>query len=305
MNTALAALPVFLISFLKLVIPARTWRRTCSTLLNRIAEFWINCNDTWVPKPEKVTWNNFDPGSLDESGSYLLTSNHQTWADIFLVQQLLNQRTPQIKFFLKQELIWVPIIGLCWWALDFPFMKRYSKSDLKKAPEKRGKDQATTIHACEKFREIPVSLYNFVEGTRFTPEKKKAQKSPYNHLLKPKAGGIGLVLSALGAKIDTLIDITISYERKPPGFWGILCGDNGGAVIHVVKRDIPVGLLNRDYSKDSDYRADLLQWLNEIWQEKDQLLDGLKPKKSAEPPEPGNVETADPTEPETDEKEEK
>lgn len=275
LNTALAALPIFFIALLKLLIPIRSWRRICSSLLNRIAEFWTNCNEIWLPKPEDVVWHNFDPSTLKENESCLVTSNHQTWADIFLVQHLLNQRTPQIKFFLKQELIWVPVIGLCWWALDFPFMKRYSKSYLKKHPEKKGKDQQTTQKACEKFRDIPVSIYNFMEGTRFTPEKHAQQKSKFKHLLKPRAGGTGLVLSALGDQINTMIDITLFYKRTVPGYWRLLCGDNGGVTIHIEKREIPAHLLNRDYSNDGEYRSALLQWVNEIWAEKDQLLESM------------------------------
>jgi len=282
LNTALAALPMFFISLLKLLIPSKSWRITCSHLLNRVAEFWITCNELWLPKPEKVVWTNFDPEKIDESKSCLITSNHQSWADIFLVQHLLNQRTPQIKFFLKQELIWVPVIGLLWWALDFPFMKRYSKSYLKKHPEKKGLDQATTKKACEKFRDVPVSIYNFMEGTRFTPEKQKRQKSNFKYLLKPKAGGAGLVLSALGQQVSHLINITIYYENKTPGFWDLLCGDNGGVTIHIDNKEIPEQLLNRDYNSDSSYRTELLQWINELWEEKDQLLDTLHQASRAE-----------------------
>lgn len=276
LNTALAAFPIFFLSVLKLLVPVRSWRITCSTLLNRIAEFWVNCNELWLPKPEKIIWSNFDPETLDDSKSCLLTSNHQSWADIFLVQYLLNQRTPQIKFFLKQELIWVPVIGLCWWALDFPFMKRYSKSYLKKHPERKGKDQETTRKACEKFRDTPVAIYNFMEGTRFTPEKQKRQKSPFNYLLKPKAGGAGLVLSAIGGQISHMLNMTIYYNGKTPGFWNLLCGNNGEVTIHIEKREIPPNLLNRDYSSDLDYRTELLQWINVLWGEKDQLLSELR-----------------------------
>lgn len=280
LNTALAALPIFTIALLKLMVPLWSWRRGCSSLLNRFAEFWVNLNELWLPKPDRVIWSNFDPDTLRNDESCLLTSNHQSWADIFMVQHLLNQRTPQIKFFLKQELIWIPVIGLCWWALDFPFMKRYSKSYLKKHPERKGKDQQTTQKACEKFRDIPIALYNFMEGTRFSTEKHARQKSKFKYLLNPRVGGTGLVLSALGDQVSMLIDITLYYRKSPPGFWELLCGDNGGVEIHVQKREIPVRLLNRDYSGDSEFRAELMQWVSEIWEEKDRLLIELNAKSS-------------------------
>lgn len=286
LNTVLAAFPIFFISLLKFLVPVRSWRRTCTGLLNRIAEFWINCNEIWLPKPEKIVWKNLDPEDLRADESYLIISNHQSWADIFLVQHLLNQRIPQIKFFLKQELIWVPVIGLCWWALDFPFMKRYSKSYLKKYPDRKGADQATTIRACEKFRDQPVAIYNFMEGTRFTREKHERQQPRFRHLLKPRAGGTGLVLSALGDRFRFLINITICYQNTPPpGFWGILAGDNGEATIVIEKTTIPPDLLNRNYSEDAAFRAELLHWVNNLWEEKDRLLDELQKTGNQEPAE--------------------
>jgi len=272
LNTALGALPIFFIAILKFIIPIDAWRLICSHMLNQIVEFWVHCNDLWLPAPEKVFWKDLDPDRLDQKRSYLVTSNHQTWADIFLVQHLLNGRAPQIKFFLKQELIWIPVIGLCWWALDYPFMKRYSKSYLKKHPGKKGVDQQTTIKACQKFRSVPVSIYNFMEGTRFTPEKQARQKSPYKHLLKPKAGGAGFVLSALGEEIDSILNLTIYYHDAVPGYWDLLCGKNGGVEIRVEEKKIPENLQNRDYSTDNSYRKELLTWVNELWEEKDQLL---------------------------------
>ncbi len=62
--------------------------------------------------------------SLHQRGWYLVSSNHQSWVDILVLQRIFHGRIPFLKFFLKQELIWVPVIGLAWWALDFPFMKR-------------------------------------------------------------------------------------------------------------------------------------------------------------------------------------
>ncbi len=302
LNTLLGAVPIFFISLLKLIIPIKSWRLTCSGLLNRIVEFWINCNEIWLPRPEKVVWKNFSPESLNGDKTCMVTCNHQTWADIFLIQYLLNQRTPQLKFFLKQELIWVPVIGLCWWALDFPYMKRYSKSYLKKHPEKKGRDQETTRKACEKFRDMPVAIFNFMEGTRFTPEKHQRQGSPYKHLLKPKAGGCGLVFSALGDQLDYMLDITIFYGDKPPGFWELLCGENGDVSIHIEKKEIPARFLNRDYGQDSGFRSELLQWVVNIWEEKDRLLDQLHKvsdqasRPSAEEKPPGDKDREEPAE---------
>jgi 1-acyl-sn-glycerol-3-phosphate acyltransferase len=137
-------------------------------------------------------WDVQGIAGLDPRGWYLVNCNHQSWADILVLQHLLTHRIPLLKFFLKQQLLWVPVMGLAWWALDFPFMRRHSEEVLKAHPELRGKDQEATRLACEKFSLIPTSVMNFCEGTRFTPTKHQRQQSPYRHLLRPKAGGIAL-----------------------------------------------------------------------------------------------------------------
>lgn len=69
-------------------------------------------------------------------------------------------------------------------SFDFPFMRRYSQLFLLKYPHLKGKDIEITKKACQKYKDLPVSIMNFVEGTRFTPEKHKKQESPYKNLLK-------------------------------------------------------------------------------------------------------------------------
>src|SRR5579863_10046354 len=93
---------------------------------------------------------------LNRGGWYLVLSNHQSWVDIPVLQRTFNRRIPFLKFFLKQQLKWVPVLGLAWWALDFPFMQRYSKETLEQHPELRGKDKEATRIACERFRDLPV-----------------------------------------------------------------------------------------------------------------------------------------------------
>jgi hypothetical protein len=133
--------------------------------------------------------------------SYLVISNHQSWVDIPALIQALNRRTPFFKFFLKKELIWVPFLGLAWWALDYPFMKRYSKAFLAKHPELAGQDLKITKEACELFKRQPVTVVNYLEGTRFNETKRKQQGSPFKRLLKPKAGGVAFVLAAMGGLV--------------------------------------------------------------------------------------------------------
>lgn len=79
---------------------------------------------------------------------------------------VFKDRIPMPKFFLKQQLLYVPFIGMACWALDMPFMRRYSREYLLRHPHKRGQDLATTRRSCEKFRAVPTTVVNYVEGTR-------------------------------------------------------------------------------------------------------------------------------------------
>jgi 1-acyl-sn-glycerol-3-phosphate acyltransferase len=219
--------------------------------------------------------------ALAYRGWYLVNCNHQSWVDIFVLQRTLNGRIPILKFFLKQELIYVPVIGLAWWALDFPFMKRHGKADLRKNPALRQQDRETTRRACEKFALVPTSVMNFAEGTRFTEQKRKSQSSPYRHLLKPKAGALALALHAMGEKFQSLIDVTIVYPDGIPSFWDFLCGRTPRIVLRARQRPIPRELSVGDYEGDSVFRGSFHRWLAEMWEEKDAEIEGLLADRTA------------------------
>ncbi len=260
------------ISILKLMVPIRGWRKFCGLLLNGIAVSWISVNNFNLSWSQRIQWDVRGMEGLSLKQWYLVVSNHQTWVDIVVLQRVFNRRIPFLKFFLKKELIWVPILGIAWWALDFPFMKRYSASFLKKHPHLRGKDIEITRQACKKFRSIPVSIMNFVEGTRFTREKHNIQKSPFTHLLRPKAGGIGFVLSAMGEQLSSILNVTIIYPCGDTGFWSFLCGRI--REIRVIVEKLPVGpSLLGDYVEDREFQAQFQEWVNGLWGKKDLLID--------------------------------
>src|SRR5690606_19112831 len=127
---------------------------------------------------------------------------------------------------------------LAWWALDFPFMGRYTHRQIARNPELGRRDMEATRRACMKFRDMPVSIMNFVEGTRFTPEKHARQDSPYRHLLKPKAGGVAFVIDAMGEGLHALLDVTIAYPGGRPSMVDLM----GGRIpeVHVLVRRRPL-----------------------------------------------------------------
>jgi 1-acyl-sn-glycerol-3-phosphate acyltransferase len=224
---------------------------------------------------QRTEWDVEGTAGLDYRSWYLVNSNHQSWVDILVLQHLLNRRIPLLKFFLKQQLMWVPVMGLAWWALDFPFMRRHSEEYLKKHPEMRKQDQETTRRACEKFALIPTSVMNFLEGTRFTPAKHARQQSPYKHLLKPKAGGIALALNAMGDKFRSVLDVTIVYPDGAPTFWQFLCGRVKRIVVRVQTLPVPRELATGDYAGDPAVREAFQRWVQDLWSAKDAQIESL------------------------------
>ena len=180
-----------------------------------------------------------------------------------------------LKFFMKHVLIWVPVIGLAWWALDMPFLKRYTKEEIQKNPELRGKDIKAMEKSFERYSRYPVSIFSFVEGTRFTQLKQINQGSQYDYLLNPKHGGIGLTLSTM-PYIEKLLDFTIYYQDTRRSFWDFLCGRMSKIDVFIKVIEIPNSLRNREYETDKKYRDELKSWLNDLWKDKDGLLEGLE-----------------------------
>jgi 1-acyl-sn-glycerol-3-phosphate acyltransferase len=266
---------LLLLAVVRLMLPFRGVRLRLDPLLVRVAEAWIVCNSGWMALTQKAAWDVQGIAGLDPRGWYLVNCNHQTWADILVLQHLLTHRIPLLKFFLKQQLLWVPVMGLAWWALDFPFMRRHSEEVLKAHPELRGKDQEATRLACEKFSLIPTSVVNFCEGTRFTPSKQRLQQSPYRHLLKPKAGGIALALNVMGDKFRAILDVTIVYPDGAPDFWQFLSGGMRRVRVRVQTLPVPRHLASGDYANDPAVREAFQQWLQQVWQDKDAQIETL------------------------------
>lgn len=265
---------IVLVAVPKLLIPFRAWRTFCSGILNRLAGHWIALNNWGLAVTKSIQWDVSGLEGLDPKAWYLVISNHQAWSDIVILQKIFHGRTPFLKFFIKKELIWVPLLGLAWWALDFPFMKRYSREAIEKKPRLRGKDLATTMKACEKFKTLPVAVMNFVEGTRFTTARHQQQQSPYRHLLRPKAGGVASILQAMGDQLTAIVNVTIVYPQGAKSFWHFLC--QKAVEIKVRIETVPVSReLVGDYFGDTEYRQRIQQWLNQLWQEKDRQIDHL------------------------------
>jgi len=276
LNTITHVGPLLLITLFRLLIPIKVWSNLCARVLIKIAESWMDVNSFALSLSGRMRIDVSGLEGLHYHGWYLVSCNHQSWSDILILQKVFNRRIPMLKFFLKQELIWVPLLGPAWWALDFPFMKRYSKEFLEQHPEMKGKDLETTRKACEKFKHVPVSVMNFLEGTRFSSAKHDAQQSPYRNLLKPKSGGIAFVLSAMGGQLRSMLDVTIVYHNRDIGFWDLVCGRVRHLTVNVVERPIPDTFAMGDYENDPVFRDEFQEWVNRLWQDKDVLINAIK-----------------------------
>jgi 1-acyl-sn-glycerol-3-phosphate acyltransferase len=272
-NTVTLTVVIFVLAVVKLLAPPGRPRHLVTAFLSSVGELWISVNSSIMSCYRGLTWDVELPPDIDPGGRYLIFSNHRSWVDIMVLQRCLNRRAPFMRFLLKQQLIWVPFLGFAWWALDMAFLRRYDAKQLLKNPELRGKDLESAARACEKLRHIPVSMMTFPEGTRFTTAKHARQKSPFDHLLRPRMGGIGQILYSFRGDLDGLIDVTIVYPDGTPGMWQFLSGQVRRVSVRVRVRAIEEAMQGVDFREDHRARSQLKRWVTDLWEEKDRMIE--------------------------------
>ena len=212
---------------------------------------------------------------FDGNEWYMAMSNHQSWADIFILLTTANYKLPLLKFFMKKELWWIPFVFLANKTLNMPFVNRHTKKEIEKNPSLRTQDYENTLKSCKRFLRTPSTIFSYAEGTRFTNEKHIQQGSKYKNLLEPKIGGMATALSAM-PNINTLVDYTLVYKSKKRDAWSFAKGDMKHAKVLVSKYKIPESLKNKNYSNDKNYRDEFKNWIEDIWAEKDKKIEELK-----------------------------
>lgn len=274
-NTVFWFIPIIILSLIKRLMPSRSAERLLARANDGCAQTWVGCNKWLAATLLPTRYDIRGVETLDKSAQYFICSNHQTWNDIHVLQQTFYGKAPFFKFFLKQELIWVPVLGLAWWGLDFPFMRRSTPEQIAKNPALKGKDIETTRKTCEKYEGIPVAIFNFLEGTRFTRAKHERQASPYRHLLKPKAGGFAFTLAAMGGRLHSLLDVTIVYPEGAKTFGQFLCGRVGRVIVDVRQLEIPAMFARGDYEGDAAFRKTVQDYVAQLWAAKDARIGSL------------------------------
>ena len=263
-----------IINIPRAVIPLKSFKLFLAKISNKIGDLTVyglklimllmHGNNIQVINNEKYDMNKW----------YMAMSNHQSWADIFVLLTVANKKIPLLKFFMKKELWWIPFVFLANKTLNMPFVNRHSKKAIEKNPSLRTKDYENTLKSCKRFLRAPSTIFSYAEGTRFTSEKHKAQNSKYKNLLQPKIGGMATALSAM-PEIDTLINFSVVYKSKKRGAWSFLNGEMKDVKVFIKSYKIPENLKNRNYGSDHLYREEFKEWIEEIWDEKDRKIDEL------------------------------
>ena len=282
LNTIFHGSLVSLCGFIKFIIPIPEFR----IFVARIA-YWISggfvLSDNILMKvfydPE---WDIKVQGNLNMKGTYLVISNHLSLLDIPALQRVFFKQIPFLRFFIKQQLIFVPFLGQGLWALNFPSMKRYSKETMNKHPELRGKDLETTKRSCENLRGKPVSMLIYAEGTRFTPEKHSRKNSPYKNLLKPRAGGIHTVLSCLGDELTSILNVTLVYPgHVSPSLLDFLLGKIPKVVIRIESHKLgESGVPSFETIQSKAGSLAVRHFLNQSWEVKDKIISKIHSESS-------------------------
>ncbi len=277
-NTVWWASCIYVVGLIRTVLPHDATQVRLAATMSSLADGWVACNK-WLIGRFRLTRLEIDwSGARDLSPDrwQIIISNHQSWSDILVLQTMFVGKVPPLKFFVKRVLIWVPGVGLAMWLLGFPYVRRFPREQLEVNPTLREIDRTATLKACELFKRFPTSVLNFVEGTRFTAEKHASQSSQYRRLLMPKVGGLGYVVTALGALVTHATDVTIHYPSGVPSFWDFLCGRCESVKVEVRSLEIPAALRSAGTDAlSAEGREELRRWVDTIWREKDERLSTL------------------------------
>jgi len=265
-NLCLWGVPLMVMSLSKFFVRGPK-RAPIIRFLARIGERWVAGNNSIFDTMLSTQWEIEGIEGTRYDGHYLIISNHVSWVDIFALFRAFHGHAAFIRFFLKRELIWMPIVGQACWALEFPFMRRYTPEHLERHPEKRGTDLETTRRLCRRYRRVPMAILNFVEGTRFSREKHAEQESPYRHLLRPRIGGISFVLASLGDQLDAIFDVTLAYPKSDVTMWEFVTDRVPRVIVRARRLDVTPELI------DPNAREYLKEWIDDLWRHKDTMLD--------------------------------
>lgn len=280
LSLILLAILSLLFCVLSCILPTSNMRKKTKNFYTKNFPIWFMIFNSAIAQiSTRNKWDVRGQGELDTSHFYLMISNHRSWIDILVLCVAFKGTVSPLKFFMKKELLWqLPLAGIACHVLGYPFMSRHTHAEVRKNPGLKRKDIETTKLACKKLKELsPTTLINFLEGTRLTEPKRLKQQSPFHYLLKPRAGGVAIVLNEMHDVLAGVINVVIHYTGAAPNLWDFASGKVGKITVQYELIAITKELLG-DYENDRAYRTRLQQWLNTLWHQNDDLLSALENK---------------------------
>ena len=266
LNLSFWGIGLLVLGLLKAGLP--TTREWADARMDSAYRGAVAVNDAWLRGVLGLEWD-LPEIAVARDEICIVVSNHASWADILLVQSVLVRQGPLLKFLTKRELLFIPVLGVIFWAFDFPLLRRRARGSINDEA-RRAADAEALSSACEAVRVRPAALMNFAEGTRLTNEKRLASESPYRHLLAPRVGGFAALVEALGDDLVSVVDVSLIYSEST-SFWTFISGRAGPIGIEIER--IPAADVPRD-------REALSGWLAELWRRKDERIDRVRTGRS-------------------------
>ncbi|PVV01072.1 hypothetical protein BB560_004525 [Smittium megazygosporum] len=208
--------------------------------------------------------------------SSILIANHQLYTDWIYMWTIakLQRLDGNVKIILKASLQKIPIFGWGMEFLEFIFLKR-----------NWDKDQNTLISSMNRIKTkmYPTLLILFPEGTTLSLDgrKKSLEYSEKNnlkdfkYLLHPRSTGLFFCLTQLRESIDYVYDLTFGFPgidpkqfKWPEDFYSLK--NMFGSRIY--PKSISVHIRRFHVSTIPSDKGAFTEWLNQRYEEKDQLL---------------------------------
>src|SRR5262245_58572025 len=114
-NLAFWVTTLFAVALIRWLVPIKSFRQKAYKLMQKLPSCWIDGNGLVLKLTTRTNFQIEGLEGLSEEKWYFLVANHQSWADILVLQKVFNHKIPMLKFFLKKQLIWLPFAGqACW-----------------------------------------------------------------------------------------------------------------------------------------------------------------------------------------------
>ena len=257
------------------LVPNKKLKKLLGHISNRIGSKIVELITASLQILHGLKWEFNIAEHLNTQTWYIAMSNHQSWADIFILLAAGHKKMPLLKFFMKKELQWIPIIYLVHKTIDMPFLNRHSQKQIQANPELKKLDYENAEIAAKRFSRNPSTAFSFAEGTRFTDEKHLAQASPYKNFLIPKIGALAIALKGM-PQVNELIDFTVIYSSEKRSAWDFLCGEMSQAKVYAKAYEIPSTLKGKNFDQEEEYRQEFKNFINKIWKEKQERYTELE-----------------------------